>query len=89
MTHRPAGGIVSGRKDNIMEKFEVGKTYYCRSICDQNCVWNYTITKRTDKSVWIGGRRFNVGMGDNSERIFPLGKYSMCPVLRAENEVGK
>ena len=71
-----------------MEKFEVGKTYYCRSACDHECVWEFTITKRTDKSVWIGDQRFNIiaGISHESEAIYPLGKYSMCPILRAERK---
>ena len=66
-------------------QFEVGKTYTCKSICNSDCVWEHTITRRAEKSVWIGSKRFGVHVYDNSEAIYPEGKYSMCPVLRAEN----
>ena len=36
-----------------MSKFEVGKTYACRSICDSNSVFKYEIVKRSDKKIWI------------------------------------
>jgi hypothetical protein len=36
-----------------MQRFEVGKTYSCRSACDYECVWNYEVVKRTDKSITI------------------------------------
>jgi len=72
-----------------MTKFEEGKKYYCTSVCDQNCRWEYIITKRTDKSVWIGKDRFKINESYNNEYeyIYPLGKYSMAPVLQAERIV--
>jgi hypothetical protein len=72
--------------ESIM-KFEVGKTYFCTSICDQNCKWEYTITKRTTSSVWLGEKRAKINITDNSEYVFPQGRYSMAPVLRAERMV--
>ena len=32
-------------------KFVVGKKYFCRSICDHDCVWSYTITSRTESTI--------------------------------------
>lgn len=34
-----------------MKKFEVGKTYYSRSICDNECIFTIKVVKRTEKSV--------------------------------------
>ena len=34
-----------------MKKFEIGKTYSMRSICDHDCVWTYTVTARTAKTI--------------------------------------
>jgi len=71
-----------------MKKFEAGKTYYCRSICDSECKWEYTIERRTAKSVWISGNRFGIGTGINGEEIvYPQGKYSMAPILKPEKQV--
>lgn len=36
-----------------MKKFEIGKTYSMRSICDHDCVWTYTVTARTAKTITI------------------------------------
>ena len=75
-----------------MIKFEIGKKYYCTSICDHNARWEYTVTKRTEKSIWIAEngvkeKRVSLKEYDNSEMVYPTGKYSMCPVLRAERVV--
>ena len=81
-------------------KFEVGKTYFTRSACDHNCVFSYTVVRRTAKCVWLkeDGKhasdtvvRRSISLGpiggvtyDNAEHCYPDGRYSMCPVLTAE-----
>jgi hypothetical protein len=68
-----------------MIKFETNKNYYCTSICDHNARFDFTITKRTIKSVWIGADRFKIFLDTvGNEFIYPSGRYSMCLVLRAE-----
>lgn len=77
-----------------MKKFEIGKTYTMTSPCDRNCVWTYTVTKRTAKSITISDGtetktcRVNAQVSEyrDAESIFPLGRYSMCPVLSADKE---
>lgn len=74
-----------------MKRFEIGKQYSMRSICDHDCIWTYTVTERTDATVTItdGNEtkkcRINKQYSEfrNSETIFPLGKYSMCHTLSA------
>lgn len=74
-----------------MKKFEVGKEYSMRSACDHNCVWTYTVIGRTDKTVKItDGKetktcKINAKVSEwaGTESIYPLGRYSMAPVLRA------
>ena len=74
-----------------MTKFEIGKTYSMRSICDYNCIWSYKVIARTEKTITISdGKevktcRINKVYSEynNTETIFPLGKYSMCPTLNA------
>lgn len=74
-----------------MNKFEIGKTYSMRSICDSDCVWTYTVTARTAQTITItdGEKvqkcRINKLYSEyrNAETVFPLGHYSMCPSLTA------
>ena len=72
-----------------MKKFEVGKNYSARSICDHNCLFTFEVLKRTEKSIWIiGGQikkptRKKILVYAGIEHISPLGKYSMSPILRA------
>lgn len=79
-------------------KFEVGKTYSCRSICDHNCIFSFVIVSRTGQSVVIrsttggnlpmqmeviGGARRKLRVREGVEEIDPLGRYSMAPILSA------
>lgn len=73
-------------------KFEIGKTYTARSACDRNCVWSFTVTARTDKTVTLSGNFMNGVKSKNfrprltlsrDERILPLGNYSMAPAITA------
>jgi len=78
-----------------MKAFEIGKTYEVTSICNSDCVWRYTVTARTEKTVTIEGPsidgcgkkvcRIIKGLSEirGSESVYPLGKYSMCPILSA------
>lgn len=74
-------------------RFEVGKTYEMRSICDYDCVWFYTILRRTPKTVTMTGisttgteqeQTCRIRIHDGIETIMPLGRYSMAPVLSAD-----
>ena len=74
-----------------MAKFEIGKTYSMRSVCDHNCVWSYKVLSRTTSTITItDGKeikkcRINKQYSEyrNAETVFPLGRYSMCPMLSA------
>ena len=75
-----------------MKAFEVGKSYFARSACDHECLFTYTVTSRTAKTVTlydikmkftIGKRKITV-IG-NEETIHPCGRYSMAPIVRASN----
>ncbi len=75
-----------------MKKFEIGKEYSMSSVCDHNCVWTYTVTGRTAQTIEISDGtkiqkcRINKKHSEYSgcEVVFPLGRYSMAPILRAE-----
>lgn len=76
---------------NKTTNFIVGKTYYCRSICDHECIFTYEIVKRTEKTVWIKSHGKDVTsrrvkQHEGNEMIFPEGQYSMCPVLHSDRE---
>lgn len=75
-----------------MKRFELGKSYECRSACDHECVWTYIIKGRTEKTITVedeDGKVFKLRINKESsewrkaETVYPLGKYSMCPVLHA------
>ncbi|HFH0185098.1 TPA: hypothetical protein ACGI7I_003430 [Clostridioides difficile] len=34
-----------------MIKFEIGKTYATRSVCDHDCMFTIEVIKRTDKTI--------------------------------------
>lgn len=69
-------------------KFAVGKTYTCRSIGDSDCIYSFTIVRRSEKTVTINYHdkevRRTIRVVDGSEQIDPHGRYSMSPVLRAK-----
>lgn len=70
-------------------KFEVGKNYACRSACDQNCVWEYTIAKRTKCTITTTeGETFRINKRstayNNAETVYPKGRYSMAPSITAD-----
>ncbi len=70
-----------------MHKFEVGKTYYGRSVCDYDCIITVTVASRTAKFITTDeGKRLGVKpMYDGSaEYVSPWGHYSMSPIVIAE-----
>lgn len=41
------------KSENEYKKFEVGRTYATRSVCNSECIFKITIIKRTEKTVTI------------------------------------
>ena len=84
-----------------MKKFEVGKRYMMRSICDYDCIWMYEVVSRTAGTVVLQQVRHGKPFGDtarfriNSKRselygaeaVRPLGTFSMAPTLTAEKSI--
>lgn len=76
-----------------MAKFEINSIYITRSICDSNCVFGYRVVKRTAKRVTLiehvngvdRGEQFIKGVSEYEgvESCYPLGTYSMAPIIRA------
>lgn len=73
-----------------MKKFEVGKEYFSRSICNHDCIFSIKVIKRTEKTVTYEymneTRRSKIRVDDSGEYIQP-DRYSMAPTFRAEREV--
>lgn len=71
-----------------MAKFEAGKTYWCRSICDHDTIYRVTIAKRTAKTVVTkSGNRLRIKEWEGVETVMPFGSYSMAPVIKADRVV--
>ena len=70
-----------------MKKFETGKTYYTRYVCDSDSRITATVISRTDKTVTIKTddnrvKRCKIHTDENGEFIIPE-RYSLAPVFRA------
>lgn len=74
-------------------RFEAGKTYTCRSVCDHDTVFSWDCIKRTAKTLTL--KKSNTAFSKNesfrvkiytdsegNEYALPSGRYSMCPVIR-------
>jgi len=77
-----------------MKRFEIGVTYYTRSICDHDCVMEFEVLSRTNKTIVIssnitGVKRVTVYEFKDSENAMPLGRYSMAPVIIADRFIEK
>lgn len=74
-----------------MKQFEIGKSYSMRIAGDHDCRWTYTVINRTAQMITItDGKevkkcRINKKASEwcGTETIYPMGQYSMCPVLTA------
>ena len=69
--------------------FKIGNTYSARSACNSECVWEWTIIKRTAKFITIQDdhgkiSRVGVRVSDGAEVADPMGRYSMSPIIRAD-----
>jgi hypothetical protein len=75
----------------IMEatkKFQIGQEVSARSACDYDCVFRFTVIKRTAKTVTVKYynelKTIKVRVwSDGGEYCYPLGTYSMAPAVFA------
>lgn len=74
----------------MVKAFEVGKSYWTRSIGDSECIFSFEIVSRTAKQVTFHSRgdtqKRGIYVYDNSERFMPFGKFSMAPIISADKE---
>ena len=76
----------------IKARFEVGKTYYTRSICDNDCIIRGKVLKRTAATVTMetifGVKTIRIikGLTDihGAEAVKHWGTYSIAPTLTAD-----
>lgn len=75
-----------------MTKFEVGKTYWTRSLCDYESIYRLTVLSRTDKTIRAnveleGTKRLKIHIMDGRiEYVKPHGTYSMSATITADRE---
>ena len=77
----------------MAHKFEVGKTYSTRSICDDQCIVRITVASRTrcfittTKGKRLGVRDWTTSEPElSSEAVSPWGHYSMSPTIVAAED---
>jgi hypothetical protein len=72
-------------------QFQVGKTYATRSICDYECIFSFVILGRTAKTITtnIHGKVVKRGLSiwEGNEQFSPYGRYSMAPIVGADDLV--
>lgn len=78
----------------MMKQFIIGQVYECRSLCDYDCVWSYKVIERTASTITLKNQstgkmqknRISARTSQyfGAETVYPLGKYSMCPILTAD-----
>lgn len=69
-------------------KFEVGVTYYTRSIGDHNCIFTIKVVKRTAKTVTVivddrETKTLRPSIYQGAESVKPHGSYSMAASIDA------
>lgn len=69
-----------------MTKFETGKTYWTRSVCDYDCIISVTVANRTAKTITDAkGKKLRVSVDfAGNESVMPWGRYSMAPCVTAD-----
>lgn len=79
-------------------KFEEDKKYWMSSVMDHQAKWIFKVLKRTELTITItpvnGAGEFEKKTlrvkkmpHDGEEFVYPLGRYSMAPVLKASRGV--
>lgn len=73
----------------VVIKFQPNQELSVRSMCDYDCVFRFTVVKRTAKTVTL--KYFNelktvkIRVRDGYEFCYPLGTYSMAPSIDAKD----
>jgi len=74
-------------------KFQTGKTYSTRSICDHNCIFEIIVLSRTAKTIKIKDlhdsksiKTLRISEWQGVEQVKPLDSYSMAPIIGADDD---
>jgi len=73
-------------------RFNAGQNYATRSICNHDCIFDFTIIRRTAKSVWIKDDhtgnvvRKGIYIYNDVEQFSPHGSYSMSATISADDK---
>ena len=76
-----------------MSNFENATTYTGRFIGDADATFEVRVIKRTAKTVTFvhpqhgDEQRAKIHTSDGGEFFFPMGQYSMAPVIKASRKV--
>jgi hypothetical protein len=76
-----------------MLQFKIGSVYRTRSLADHDCILDYKIISRTDKtlksydSLTNEVKTYRISVWRDIEQFYPWGRHSMCPVMSADNEI--
>ena len=75
-----------------MIKFKTNEKYYMRSACDHECIWTFTVKSQVGTRLTLtheSGKEtmHKIHNDGESEFCYPLGIYSMQPILRASKQV--
>jgi hypothetical protein len=70
-----------------MKTIQAGQTITGRSVCDSECIFSATVDARKGGFATIkfqgNTKRVKIHAMDDCEFVFPCGRYSMAPVLKA------
>jgi hypothetical protein len=71
-------------------EFTIGAKLQCRSLADYDCIFRFTVIKRTAKFVTLQyyGQELRVTIrkgSDGREYCYPLGTHSMAATLYADS----
>lgn len=75
------------------KRFQVGETYATRSACNYDCIYRFTVIKRTAKFLFLDDGHGNVerrgvySFEDGVEHCKPNGTYSMCAIIDADGSL--
>jgi len=78
------------KTDSTLATFQVGRTYTTRSVGDHECIFSLTVESRTKCFITTvatkhqPSKRLGVHEWDGAEAVAPEGRYSMCPIIRAD-----
>jgi hypothetical protein len=77
----------------MVAKFEIGKTYFGRLISDADSRIELTVASRTASTIkTTDGKSFRIAKNETewnaAETVFPMGRYSMAPVVKADRKAG-